>query len=373
MVTRSARRPILLALLVLLLFAAIAAGLRIRHQRASQLAHMPPPEPAPWALHVARVEKGDLIRGFPTLAELSASQQITLRAQVAGTVLEMGPREGITVKAGQRLARIDVRELLENRASLEAQLAAARAEVQRTLDDYRRQQELKKKGLTSTEALQAAHTAWVAAREKVNSLQRQISALDVRIGYGTVKAPVDAVVAARLAEPGDAVQPGTPLYRLNVDSAARLKVTLPQEILSQVHPGTRVILRHGEARLPIALDRIFPALDAKALGSAEADLDGLPFGLPSGARIPAVVILQSEQGALTVPHRALARTGTGKAWLFVVRDGRLHQVPVKVLLEGDRRVAVRGDLSPGDAVVVAHRSVLLQLRDGDPVVVEPAT
>ena len=165
------------ALVLLLILAAIAVGLKIRRERAQELAAMPPPEPAPWALHVASVEKGDLIRGFPTLAELNASQEITLRAQISGTVLEMGPREGIQVEPGQRLARIDVRELLENRASLEAQLAAARAEVQRTLDDYRRQQELKKKGLTSDEALQSKRTAWVAAREKVNSLRRQISAL----------------------------------------------------------------------------------------------------------------------------------------------------------------------------------------------------
>ncbi len=360
-------------LILLLILAAIAVGLKIRRERAHELAAMPPPEPAPWALHVASVEKGDLIRGFPTLAELNASQEITLRAQIAGTVLEMGPREGIEVEPGQRLARIDVRELLENRASLEAQLAAARAEVQRTLDDYRRQQELKKKGLTSDEALQSKRTAWVAAREKVNSLRRQISALEVRIGYGEVKAPVKAVVAARLAEPGDAVQPGTPLYRLNVDSAARLRVTLPQEVLSQVQPGTPVILHHGDRQQAIALNRIFPALDARALGSAEADLESLPFGLPSGARLSSVVVLASAKGVLTVPHRALVRTGTGKSWLFKVAEGRLHKVAVQLMLEGDRRVAVKADLQPGDRVVVAHRSVLLQLRDGDPVVVEPAT
>ena len=359
-------------LILLLILAAVAGGIKIRQKRAQELASMPPPEPAPWALHVARVEQGDLVRGFPTLAELSASQEITLRAQVAGTVLEMGPREGVAVKAGEPLARLDVRELMENRASLEAQLAAARAEVRRTLDDYRRQQELKKKGLTSDEALQAKRTAWVAAREKVNSLQRQISALDVRIGYGEVKAPVDAVIAARLAEPGDAVQPGTPLYRLNVDSAARLRVTLPQEVLSLVEPGTPVTLRHGNEEQSVSLNRIFPALDARALGSAEADLERLPFGLPSGARIPAVVILDSVENALTVPHRALASTGTGRSWLFRVEDGRLHRMAVERVLEGDRRVAVKGDLEPGDSVVVAHRSVLLQLRDGDPVSVEPA-
>lgn len=365
-------RKLLIGLLaVLILLAAVAAGLKIRQKRAAQLAAMPPPEPAPWALHVAEVSRGSLQRTFPTLAELSASQQITLRAQVAGTILEMGPREGVAVQPGQRLARIDVRELLENKASLEAQLAAARAEVERAHDEYRRHLKLEEKGLTSDEALQARRTAWVAAKEKVRSLQRQISALQVRIGYGEVKAPVAAVIAARLAEPGDAAQPGTPLYRLSVDSAARLKVTLPQEILSQIRPGTRVILRHGEHHQVVTLDRIFPALDARALGSAEADLERLPFGLPSGARIPAEVVLQSVDDALKVPLEALVRTGQGRAWLFQVKDGRLHKVPVSVLLEGDRLAAVRGDLDPGQPVVVAHRSVLLQLADGDRVTTEP--
>ncbi len=367
------RKVLLTLLVILVLLAAVAAGIKIRHKRAAQLAQMPPPEPAPWALHVAPVARGSLQRTFPTLAELSASQQITLRAQVAGTILEMGPREGVAVKPGQRLARIDVRELLEQKASLEAQLAAARAEVERARDEYRRHQKLKEKGLTSDEALQARRTAWVAAKEKVRSLQRQISALEVRIGYGEVQAPVAAVIAARLAEPGDAAQPGTPLYRLSVDSAARLKVTLPQEILSQIHPGTRVILRHGDKQLSVTLDRIFPALDARALGSAEADLEGLPFGLPSGARIPAEVVLASVENALEVPLEALVRTGRGQAWLFQVKDERLHKVPVTVLLEGDRLAAVRGDLDPGAPVVVAHRSVLLQLADGDPVVTEPTS
>jgi len=53
------------------------------------------------------------------------------------------------------------------------------------------------------------------------------------------------------------------------------------------------------------------------------------------------------------------------------KDGyRLHVVPVQVILTGRRKVAVTGDLSEGDRVVVAHESVLLQLRDGDQVTVE---
>ena len=367
-------RSLLWTLLVLLAIAAlVAAAVKIRQRRADELAALPPPEPAPWALHVARIGRGALIRGFPTLAELNASQEITLRAQVAGTVLEMGPREGVRVAPGERLARIDVRELLENRASLEAQLKAARSAVRLALDEYRRQQALKKKGLTSDEALGAKRTAWVAAKEKVNSLLRQISALNVRIGYGEVKAPVKAVVAARLAEPGDAVQPGTPLYRLNADADARLKVTLPQEILPLVHPGSEVRLHYAGGDETITLDRLFPALDARALGAAEADLKRLPFGLPSGARISATVVLQSIENALTVPHRAVVRTGGGKAWVFRVQDGRLQRVPVGILLEGEQRLAVRGALKAGDAVVVAHRSVLLRLKDGDRVTVEPAS
>lgn len=362
----------LTTLLIILVVIAIAAGaVMIRKARTREVEALPPAAKPAWALHTAPVEQKNLSRGFPVLATLSGSTEISVSPQISGTIEAMGPREGVAVRKGDLLARISVAELQQQREGLVAQREAARAEQKRTRDEYQRQLALKKKGLTTQELVEAKHAAAIAAHKQVVNLDKQIAAVDVRIGYGEVRAPRDALVSARLAEVGDLAQPGKPLYRLTVDSAARLRVRLPQSVLEQIHPGTPVELEHGSARRRVALSRIFPELDNLALGSAEADLDHMPFGLPSGSRIPARVILESLEKALVVPHRAVLQTRGGGV-VFAVRgkgdQARLRRIPVKVLMQGDTGTAVEAPLQAGERVVVAHQSVLVQLGDGDPVI-----
>ncbi len=360
-------------MIVVLVFLVITA-INIRQEREEMLADLPSADKSPWALHTTKVQQKNIYRTFTTLAELVASQQIDIRSQTAGTILMMGPREGVSVNAQQIIAKIDVSELIENKAALIAQVNAAKADVARALDEYQRQLVLKKEGLTSDTLLEARRTAWVGAKEKVNALLRQISALEIRISYGEVKAPVPAVISSRNAEPGDSVQPGSLLYRLNVDAAARLKVTLPQEVLAQVHPSTTVILTYGQLTQTVKLDRIFPELNRYALGTAEADLAKLPFNLPSGSRVSAQVVLEEAKNSLSLPHNAIVSTSTGQNWCFkvVTKAGKsyLKKVPVDILLTGTKDYAVTGDINVGDHVVIAHRSVLLRLKDNDLVVVE---
>ncbi|RMF87546.1 MAG: efflux RND transporter periplasmic adaptor subunit [Nitrospirae bacterium] len=361
-------------LLILLVAAGVAAALvRVRLRRMRQLAAVPPPAARPWAVHTAPVVRGTATRGFPALATLTASREITLTGQIAGTLVEMGPREGVRVHRGELLARVDTRELEATIAAKEARLAAAKAAAARATAEYAREQRLMKEGGSDASKVEEWRTAKVAAEEEVASLEREIAALRVRLGYARITAPADGVIAARLAEPGDLCQPGKPLYRLTVSHGARLRVDLPQSILEQVHPGTPVVLSHGSARLEVRITRVHPALDPRALGSAEADLARPPFGLPSGARVPARILLARVEEALIVPPRALLLQDPGHGRLFkVVGEGpaaHLAVVPVAVGLHAHEGWVVRGPVAAGDRVVVAHESVLAHLHDGDPVVV----
>lgn len=362
--------------LILLVVIVLAAGaVLLRKQRMATVAELPGMGEMPWALQTADVVLGTLSRGFPVLATLSGSTEITVSSQISGQIEAMGPREGVKVSEGEVLARISVTELQQQREGLMAQRQAALAERRRTRDEYTRQLQLKEKGLTTQELVEAKDAAAIGAEKQVANLDKQIAALDVRIGYGTVHAPRDALVAARLMEVGDVAQSGKPLYQLTVDSAARLRVSLPQQILEQVGPGSEVVLAHGSQRETVRLSRIFPQLDARALGAAETDLESMPFGLPSGSRIPARVLLETANQALTVPHAAVVRTGD-RGFLFkVVGKGdrqTLQRVNVNITLVGRDGLAVGGGLQAGDRVVVGHQSVLMQLRDGDPVMARAA-
>ena len=358
------------ASIVFIVLALALGAVLLRKHRMEAVAGLAAVGEIPWALHTVEVVKGNLSRGFPALATLTGSTDITISSQLSGLIEAMGPREGVKVQQGEVLAHIATDDLQHQREGLAAQREAALADRKRTHDEYERQLQLKKKGLTTDELVEAKYTAGIAADNQVASLDKQLAAMDVRIGYGTVYAPRDAIVAARLMETGDVAQPGKPLYRLTVDSAARLRVRLPQQVLEQVRPGTEVELESGSRKMTVALSRIFPALDSHALGAAEADLPAMPFDLPSGARIPARVLLETVEDTISIPHRALVRTGD-QGFLFKVETGadgvvRLKRVTVRIVLDANKGLAVAGDLKAGDQVVVAHQSVLMQLRDGDP-------
>lgn len=332
-------------------------------------------ELAPWALNTVQVSRGTVNRGFPVLATISTEGEITISAQLSGTILDMGPREGVKVKRGDFLAHIDTRELAENIAGLQEKLEAANAEVARQDDELAREEELFQQGGSSKTDLEARRTAAVAAQRNAGALNRQIQALTVRQEYGLVVAPVDGVIAARMREPGDICMPGYPLYRMTVSAGARVRVSLPQSVLEYLAPGAALDLYHGDDTLRVKLNRIYPSLDALALGAAEADLRDTPFNLPSGARVNGRVILDEQTNALQVPPDAIL-TGEAdqqsKIFKVIKSDDGYHVIviPVQVALTGRHSVAISGNLSDDDRVIVAHESVLLQLHDGDLVVID---
>ncbi|MGA7981434.1 MAG: efflux RND transporter periplasmic adaptor subunit [Chromatiaceae bacterium] len=362
----------ILALLVLAVL--IAGGLKLRQLRQQELAAVAPPEPSPWSVHTATVERGRATRGFPALAQVEGANEVTVAAQLGGILLEMGPREGQRVAEGEPLARIDTRELEDTLASLAAQRQGAVAEAERKARDAQRGEDLLKSRTISQSQVDQDRAAARSAEEQVHSLEKQIGAERTRIGYARIVAPFTGVISARLADPGDLATVGKPLYRLIDTRSARLEVRLPAEVLEQVAPGTEVVVSHRGQELVLRADRVFPSLDERSLGQLEIDVPELPFGLAPGALVRARVITAAVEDALLVPADTLLPAGDSlhSRVLKVVpgEPSRVHQIPVSIALRTSGGVAVAGDLSPGDRLVTAHETTLLRLHDGDPVRIE---
>ncbi len=368
------KKPLKIFLALLIIVLLVGSGFILHKKRLTRLAHVPKQTLAPWALHVAEVSDLPVDSGFPALARVSTREEVTVMARISGRILEMGPREGVPVTKGTLLVRIDTREIADKIRSLSAQLIAARVEATRTRDELQRERKLFKDGGSSESAVEARRTAAVAAGQKVKSLEHEISSLKVRQGYGEISSPVDGIIANRLAEPGDMAVPGRPLYKITSSAGALVRVELPQSILHEVRPGTPMALYHETQEVTVPISRVFPTVDARALGFVEADLASIPFDLPSGSRVACRVILQQTRDAVRVPYGSLL-CGADKKRCRVARVVQkeekdvIDMVPVTVQLRGHEGVAVTGDLQAGQRVVVAHESVLLQLDNGDPVTI----
>ena len=78
----------------------------------------------------------------------------------------------------------------------------------------------------------------------------------------------------------------------------------------------------------------------------------------------ATIELSKSLKGLSIPSSSLVATADSKTWLFVVRDGLLHRIPVKVAINTGVRAEVLSGLRPDDLVVVKPTE---ELSEGEAV------
>jgi membrane fusion protein (multidrug efflux system) len=149
-------------------------------------------------------------------AEVLATRSVALSSELAGTISEVGFAPGSRVVTGQLLVRFDTSEE-------QAQLVAARADAEIARLDLTRNQQLIKKGAAAEEARDRAKARYDAALAAVERLRAVIR-------KKTLRAPFDAQAGLHELEPGQYLDKGTILVRLNgsVDQVW-IDFALPQE------------------------------------------------------------------------------------------------------------------------------------------------
>ena len=184
-----------------------------------------PTEPAQAAQNTAR-------QGYDGVVE--AVRQTTLAAQVSGAVVELAVKAGDRVQAGQLLLRIDARTADQSAAAVDAQVQAAKANLDVATREYERQKQLFAKKYISQAALDRAEAEYRAASAQVHAQSAQAGAARTQTGLHVVRAPYAGVVAEVPAMLGDMAMPGRPLLTLYDPAALRITAAVPQTAV----PGT---------------------------------------------------------------------------------------------------------------------------------------
>ncbi|NJD36958.1 MAG: efflux RND transporter periplasmic adaptor subunit [Geobacter sp.] len=372
----------LLILLVLLL--AVTALVLVKKKKQG-LADLAKPAAVAPVVAVQTVQQGALEVTRSYLGRLEAQTSADLAARISGHILSITKREGDTVRAGEVVATLDNRELLERTQAVQAEglaagqrLAAARSALETQQAIYGRDEKLYQAGAISKEALERSRTALDSARatvrateEGIKGIGMQTAAARTQAGYGQVRAPFSGVVTRRLMEPGDLAVPGKPILTIEQQGACKVVLQVPQEDLAGLRAGSRAYLRHADGRsLTTAVTRIYPALGATLQAGLEISLARPPFDLPSGASLTVELAGQTLQGLL-VPEQALVRNGTATE-LRVVKDGKVQVRAVRLLGVSNGVAAVSNGPAAGEQVAVGQESRLRLLADGMPITLQGA-
>lgn len=284
---------------------------------------------------------------------------------VAGVLVEEGDR----VEAGAVVARLDTARLGARLDEVSAGLAEAGAALELAVRTLERTEAAFAADAVSPQRLDEARQEVALRGATVERLQAQRAALDLDIARAALVAPFAGRVQVRLVDAGAVVAAGQPVVRLLGDVEYDVRVGVRADLAAGLSPGVAVPLDLGDRTVTGVVRTVLPGrMEGSRL---VAVLVGLPEqegkALALGTLVRAVLEEEQAVNGIWLPATALA-AGPRGSWTCLVAEpdpsggeGRFRaaQRPLEQVRVDGERVLVRGDLDPGDAVILdgLHRLV----------------
>jgi RND family efflux transporter MFP subunit len=330
---------------------------------------------------------------------VTARRRATVSSKMTGKVIEVNVEEGMRVRQGQVLARLDDSQI---RAAYE--LAAAQREAaQKAIDESEvrlrqaqltlsRRQQLLKEGVVGqadvddaqaeVDSLQARI---VAARQQEEVAVRQLALQKTQLDDTVIRAPFSGVAISKDAQPGEMVSPvsaGGGFTRTGISTivdmtSLEIEVDVSESYINRVHPGqkaTAVLDAYPDWQIPSHVITTIPSADRQKatvlvrLAFEQLDDRILPdMGVKvafHGSEQPA----DSSGRAVILAPRTAVRTDGGSSVVYAIgSEQRVERRAVKIGVEQGDKLEILSGLNGGEQVVVSPPA---ELRDGMRVVVQ---
>jgi RND family efflux transporter MFP subunit len=311
---------------------------------------------------VIRVEARTLRSGPVISGSLQARQAATLRAEVAGPVLEVKADQGQPVKRGALLARLDDVALQDQLIAARSAARVAENAVRVAVAEEERNEQLAKAGVITERDFERAQLARHQAQAQLSEARSRLALAREQVGRTRITAPFDGVVSERQVNAGDVVQPGSPLLTVVDPRSLELNASVPAEYAGRLKVDTPVDFRlQGDAEQTFSgkIERINPAVDPST-GQVRIYVtipnmeQSLLVGLFAQGRVAS-----EAQDALALPLAAVDMSTTPPS-VMRVRDGKLERAPVTLGLRDEvaQQIEVRSGLQAGDVVVAGSAKEL---------------
>jgi len=333
---------------------------------------------------------------------VTARRRATISSKITGKVVEVNVEEGMDVKAGQVLARLDDSNPRAAFALAKAQVEAARRNiaenevqlVEARLTLNRRGKLAKEHSVSQAEVDQAQaevdslSARIAAAREMVRVAERQADLQQADLDNTIIRAPFSGVVVTKDAQPGEMVSPvsaGGGFTRTGICTIVDMQslevdVDVNESYINRVVPGqevTAVLNAYPDWQIAAHVITIVPTADRqKATVLVRIAFEKLdPRILPDmGVKVTFLRgddILSSvaedtagKRPVLLVPKAAI-RVENGQDVVFVMRaDGTVERRAIRTAGEDGTQIEVVTGLNRGEQVVAP---VPANLQDGSKV------
>ncbi|MGA3182181.1 MAG: efflux RND transporter periplasmic adaptor subunit [Verrucomicrobiota bacterium] len=313
---------------------------------------------------------------------VTARREATVSSKSTGKVMEVLFDEGMKVKEGQVLARLDDSNLKASLDVAQAQLDSTRlllgetrAQLKQADAEFQRDANLAKEQIASQSDLEKAESDAMTLRARVarqeldiKAAEKQVALWKQQIDDMVIRAPFDGVVTTKDAQPGEMISPvsaGGGFTRTGIGTivdmnSLEIEIDVNESYINRVEPGQpaeAVLDAYPDWRIPCKVIAIIPTADRqKATVKVRVGFDKLdPRMLPDMA---VKVAFRQTAGApaavrrsVLIPKTAVQNQEGGDV-VFTVANGRAERRAVTVFDTQGEDAVLSAGVSAGEKVIV---------------------
>ncbi len=308
---------------------------------------------------------------------VTARRQATVSSKVTARVLEVLIEEGMAVKEGQVLARLDTTNVDASLGLARAELAAVKTALEETkvqlaeanLNLNRTNALVKDEVVSQAEldrvqaSVDVIEARIVRQREEASVAESRIAVWQQQLEDTIIRAPFDGVVTTKNAQPGEMISPvsaGGGFTRTGIGTVVdmtslEIEVDVNESYINRVQARQIVeatLDAYPTWRIPSHVIAIVPTADRdRATVRVRIGFDELdPRVLPDMGVKVAFQGDETEQSggsAVRIPKEAISGDG-GRDVVFVVQDGRAERRAVRLGTSEAEEAIVLSGISPGE-------------------------
>ena len=288
--------------------------------------------------------------------------ELVVTAPEAARIAELPRAEGDRVRPGDLLVRFEIPSLTAGAASGKAAIEQAQARVENAKAAATRVAGLFERGVAARKEVEDAERELREANAALAQAQSASGAANALADRTVVRATFAGVVAKRMHNPGDLVEPGPSDPILRVIDPSRLEITAaaPVSTLTRISASNPAHIKVPGSEDPIEATVIArpAAVDPGSVTAAVRLRPATVTGLTAGMSVEVEILGPEHNADILVPPAAIIRDGESTIVMTVGADSKAHRNEVEVGVVTPDTAEVRKGLKKGDRVVVRGQNGL---------------
>ena len=270
-------------------------------------------------LPVLTLSEKDTVLQTPYVADIQALRNVEIRVRLKGFLEKIYVDEGMPVKKGQLLFKVNDEEYQVALSRAKAALSNAKADAVATHLEVGRVQMLVNKNVISASELEVAKSKLSADQATIDEAIANVQSAQHHIAYTSIRAPFDGIIDRIPLKAGSLVDEGTLLTSISDNSSVYAYFSFPENEYLQYQRAKNKLNQEGNNEVKLVLSDGSHYAYSGNIETIEGEIEQATGSIDLRAKFPN-------------PHKLLRHGASGKVYIPTKIDHAV-MVPQKSVFE----------------------------------------